>query len=175
MKRFLCVLVMLCLLVPAALAEETVALTWDDFAPVLEAAGVTGQFYTFDEIAVQIWLPDGMLPVELTEEDKANGYIGYFMPEDESAQMAVMYVDINGMSLEEYAQYLASEDSVTDVEAGTVNGFPCVSYKLPAQDSVSVTFTTEAGYALEVTCTPASEENAELVWGAVISSIQAAE
>lgn len=174
MKKFLCALLMLCLLVPAALAEEN-ALNWETVVPVLEAGNVTGEFHTFDEIAVKIWLPEGMLPVELTEEDKENGYIGYFMPEDESAQMAVMYVDINGMSLEEYAQYLASEDSVTDVEAGTVNGFPCVSYKLPAQDSVSVTFTTEAGYALEVTCTPASEENAELVWGAVISSIQAAE
>jgi len=175
MKRILCALLMLCLLVPAALAEETNVLNWETVVPVLEAANVTGQFYTFDEIAVKIWLPDGMLPVELTEEDKEAGYIGYFMPEDESAQMAVMYVDVNGMSLEEYAQYLASENGATDIETGTVNGFPCVSYKLPEQDSVSVTFTTQAGYALEVTCAPASVENAELVWGAVISSIQAAE
>ena len=84
-----------------------------------------------------------------------------------------MYVDLNGMSLEEYAQYLASEADVTEIEMATVNGFPCVTYKLPAQDSVSITFTTEAGYALEVTCTPASVENAELVWGAVVASIQA--
>ena len=79
------------------------------------------------------------------------------------------------MSLEEYAQYLSSEADATEVEMGTVNGFPCVSYKLPEQDSISVTFTTQAGYALEVTCAPASVENAELVWGAVIASIQAAE
>lgn len=77
--------------------------------------------------------------------------------------------------MEEYAAYLANEADVTEVELGTVNGLPCVSYKLPEQDSVSVTFTTEAGYALEVTCHPFSVENAELVWGAVIASIQAAE
>ena len=175
MKKILCVLLMLCLLAPAALAEGTAVLNWEDVVPVLEAGNVTGQFYTFDEISVKIWLPDGMLPVELTEEDKANGYIGYFMPEDQSAQMAVMYVDTNGMSLEDYAKHLSSENDVTDIEMGTVNGFPSVSYRMPNQDSVSVAFTTEAGYILEVTCAPLSVENAELVWGAVISSIQAVE
>jgi len=173
MKRILCVLLMLCLLAPAALAEEAASLNWETVEPVLEAGNVTGQFYTFDEIAVKIWLPDGMLPVELTEEDREKGYIGYFMPEDESAQMAVMYVDIKGMSLEEYAQELTSDSRFTDIEQGTVNGLPCISYKMPEQDSVSVTFTTEAGYALEVTCAPLSAENADLVWGAVIASIQA--
>ena len=174
MKKFLCALLMLCLLVPAALAEEN-ALNWETVVPILEAGNVTGEFYTFDEIAVKIWLPEGMLPVELTEEDKKNGKIGYFMTEDESAQMSVVYVDTDGMSLEEYAQRLSSDGDVTEVEKGTVNGFPCVSYKLPKQDSISVAFTTEAGYILEVTCAPLSEENAELVWGAVVASIQTAE
>ncbi len=175
MKKFLCVVLMLCLMMTAALAEEAVALNWEDFVPVLEAGNVTGQFHTFDEISVKIWLPDGLEPVELSDEDKENGYIGYFMPDDESAQMAVMYVDTNGMALEDYAQYLSTEAGAAEVEMGTVNGFPCVSYKLPEQDSVSVAFTTEKGYILEVTCAPLSVENAELVWGAVIGSIQSAE
>ena len=175
MKKLLCVVLMLCLMMTAALAEETKALTWETVAPLLEAGNVTGQFHTFDEISVKIWIPDGMEAVELTEEDKAKGYIGYFRPADESAQMAVMYVDVKGMSLEDYAQYLSSEGGAAEVETGTVNGLPCVSYKLPEQDSVSVTFTTEAGYFLEVTCAPLSQENAELLWGAVISSIQPAE
>lgn len=173
MKKLLAVIVALMLLASAAIAEAP-ALSWSDFEPVLEAGGVTGQFYTFDEIAIKIWLPDGMNAVELTDEDKANGYIGYYMPEDQSATVAVMYVDVNGMSLEEYGSYLSSEAGATEVEVGTVNGLPCVSYKLPEQDTVSVAFTTEAGYVLEVTCQPASEENADLVWGAVVSSIQAA-
>ena len=175
MKKLLCVLLLLCLLVPAALAEETATLNWEKVVPVLEAGNVTGQFYTFDEIAVKIWLPDGMEPTELTDEDREKGYIGYFMPEDQSAQMAVMYVNTNGASLDEYAQYLSSESDVAEIEKGTVNNFPCVSYKLPAQDSVCIAFTTEAGYILEVTCAPLSVENAELVWGAVIASIQSAE
>ena len=176
MKKLVCLIMMLCLLMTVvALAEAPVELTWDAYQPVLEAGNVTGQFYTFENVAVKIWLPDGLSPVELTEEDAANGYIGYFMPEDESCAVAVMYVDINGMSLEEYAEYLKNETSATEIESGVVNGFPCVCYELPEQDSVSVTFTTDTGYALEVTCVPVSVENAELVWGAVISSIQAAE
>ena len=174
MKKLLCVVMALCLMMTAALAEQATALNWEDFEPVLEAGGVTGEFYTFDEIAIKIWLPEGLNPVELTDEDKSAGYIGYFQPEDQSATVAVVYVDVNGMSLEEYGEYLSAEADATEVEIGTVNGFPCVSYQLPEQDSVSVTFTTEAGYALEVTCSPVSEENAELVWGAVIASIQAA-
>ena len=174
MKKLLCVLMALCLMMSAALAEEAVELNWSDFEPILEAGGVTGQFYTFDEVAVKMWVPDGLEPVELSEEDVAKGFIGYFAPEDGSAAVSIVYVDINDSSLEDYAAYLP-ETGATEIETGIVNGLPCVSYKLPEQDSVSVTFTTEAGYALEVTCTPLSEENAELVWGAVISSIQATE
>lgn len=174
MKKVFAILMALCLFVGVAMAEGTASLNWSDFEPILEQAGITGQFYTFDQIAVKIWLPDGMNAVELSEDDIANGYIGYYQPEDQSGAVAVMYVDVNGMSLEEYAQYLTSEAGATEVEVGTVNGLPCVSYKLPEQDSVSVTFTTEAGYMLEVTCAPLSVENAEYVWGAVVSSIQAA-
>ena len=35
MKKLLCVLLLLCLLVPAALAEETATLNWEDVVPVL--------------------------------------------------------------------------------------------------------------------------------------------
>lgn len=175
MKKILCVLLLLCMISTVALAEEATVLNWEDVVPVLEAGNVAGQFYTFDEIAVQIWLPDGILPVELSDEDRAQGLIGYYAPEDGSAAVSIMYIDFGGASLEEYAAYLAGESDVTEVEMGTVNGLPCVCYKLPEKDSVSVAFTTEAGYALEVTCAPLSEENAELVWGAVISSIQATE
>ena len=178
MKKLVCVIAVLCLIVTAAaaLAEEAPALNWEDFAPVLEAGGVSGEFYTFDEIAVKIWVPEGMNPTELSDEDKEKGYIGYFMPEDESAAIAVRYVDTNGTSLEDYAAYLSSESDVTEVEMGNVNGLPCVTYRMPEQDSVNVTFATVAGYLLEVTCSPAaSVENAEMVWGAVAASIQNAE
>ena len=76
MKKFIAVVVALCLMMTFALAEEAPALNWEDFEPALEASGVSGQFYTFDEIAVKMWLPEGINPTELTEEDVDNGYIG---------------------------------------------------------------------------------------------------
>ena len=174
MKKLLALVMSLCLLCACcAYAEETVEINWSDVEAGLADSGVTGEFVTFDEIAVKIWIPEGLPAVELTDEDREAGYIGYFA--NEEAQMAVMYVNTNGASLDEYAQYLSSESDVTEIEKGTVNNFPCVSYKLPAQDSVCIAFTTEAGYILEVTCAPLSVENAELVWGAVIASIQSAE
>jgi len=177
MKKLLCVVMALCLALTAvvALAEEAPALNWEDIEPALEAGNVAGEFVTFDDIAVKIWIPEGLNPVELSQEDIDKGFIGYFAPDDQSAALSVVYVDVNGMSLEEYGEYLANEAGASEIEVGTVNGLPCVSYKLAEQDTYSITFTTEAGYALEVTCWPASQEGAELVWGAVIGSIQNAE
>lgn len=175
MKKILSVVLMLCLMTTVALAEQMPAVNWADFEPVVKAANITGEFHTFDEIAVKIWLPDGMKSVELTEEDKNGGYIGYFMPDDKSAQMGVTYVNVEGTTLEDYAKHLSSESDVTEVMMCTVNGLSAVSYKMPAQDSVSIAFATEAGYVLEVTCAPASGENAEMLWAAVMASIQAAQ
>ena len=154
----------------AAMAEAT--LNWSDFEPILSESGVNGEFVTFDEIAVKIWIPEGFNPIELADEDREKGFIGCYMPEDQSASMSVVYVDTDGMTLEQFGENLANLEGVTEIEYGTVNGLPCVTYQIPDQDSVSIAFTTEAGYILEVTCWPLSEENATLVWGAVTASIQ---
>ena len=45
---------------------------------------------------------------------------------------------------------------------------------MPEQDSGHIAFATEAGYILEVNVTPTSTEGADLVWGIVLGSIQAA-
>ena len=80
--------------------------------------------------------------------------------------------EMNGMSLEEYANSLNQMDGVTEVETATVNGLPCVTYRMPQQDTANIAFTTQSGSILEVTCWPLSVENADLVWGAVVASIQ---
>lgn len=171
MKKLFAVVMVLCLMMSAALAEAP-ALNWSDFEAAIEAGGVTGQFYTFDEISMKIWIPEGLNEVELTDEDKEAGFIGYFAADDQSAAVSIVYVDMEGTSIEEYAESLGGVEGVTEIEIGTVNDLPCVSYNMPEQDSVSIAFATEAGYILEVTCAPTSEENAELVWGAVVASIQ---
>ena len=166
MKKLFALLLTLCLLCGCtALADNEI--TWDQVAPMVEESGITGQFYTFEQIAVAIFIPDGMAPAELP----ADNYIGYFASEDGDA-VAVMYVDMEGMDLETYASLLP-EAGATEIETGTVNGLPCVTYEVPENGTMNVAFTTQAGYILEVVCGPLPDDSAKIGAGVILASIQA--
>ena len=170
MKKLFALLLTLCLLCGCtALADNEI--TWEQVAPVLEESGITGEFVTFDEIAVKLFVPAGMTAVELSDEDKANGYIGYFTDESGDA-IAVQYVDVEGMDLETYAAKVA-EVGGTEIETGTVNGLPCISYEY--NTNMICAFTTQKGYILEVAVGPLPDDNAKLVAGFILASIQSAE
>lgn len=165
MKKLFTLMLALCLMLSGAAMAEN-AISWEEVAPALESAGVTGQFYTFEQIAVAIFIPEGMNPAELPDES----YIGYFTAEDGSA-IALQYVQMEGMDLEAYAAALSSVGA-TGIESGTVNGLPCVTYEVPENKSVNIAFTTEAGYILEVVCAPMNSEEDKLGASFVMASIQ---
>ena len=72
MKKLVVLILALCMLCSVAFANE---LTW---ASVEEAASqIAGEFKTFDEISVKIWIPEVLQAVELSDEDRESGYIGY--------------------------------------------------------------------------------------------------
>jgi len=168
MKKLFALVLVLCLLCScAALADNEI--TWDQVAPMLEENGITGDFYTFDEIAVAIFIPTGMEPAELP----GDSYIGYFTSADGDA-VAVQYVNVEGMDLEAYTAALPGVGA-TEIETGTVNGLPCVSYEVPANNTLNVAFTTAAGYILEVVCGPVTTDSAKIGASAIMSSIQAVE
>lgn len=156
------------------LAEETEAneINWEDVAPAVEEAGWEGDFVTFDEIAVQIFVPDVLLPTELTDEDREQGYIGYYMTEDETAAVSVMYVDMESTTMEEYQAYLEEEPDVDEIETGVINGIPVITYTMPESDTACVSITTEAGYVLEFAFSPVSDEGFEAVAQIMMASIQ---
>ena len=110
---------------------------------------------------------------ELTDDDRDQGYIGYFMSEDESCAISVMYVDMDGMELEEYKAQL-EEVGATDIEDVVVNGLPAVSYMLKETDTACISFVTEAGYILEVAGAPISDEGFAAIVTMVMASIQEA-
>ena len=126
MKKLFALVLALLMLGSVACAEG-VSLSWDDVAE--QAASIEGEFKTFDEISIMIWIPDALEETELSDEDKEGGYIGYFMTEDQSAAVVVQYVDVNGMTLEDYQAAIAEDEGVTEIEAGTVNGLPALSYE----------------------------------------------
>lgn len=146
---------------------------WEDVAPsVEESPEWKGDFVNFDEIAIKMYVPDVLIPAELTEEDKEAGYIGYFTTEDETATASVMYVDVDGMSLDEYQAYLEGEEDVDEVEAGIINGIPVVTYSMPENDTACVSIATERGYILEFSFYPMSDEGFEAVAQIMMVSIQ---
>ena len=168
MKKVFALMLALCLMLGCtALAENEI--TWEQIVPTLEAAGVTGEFVTFDEIAVKVFIFNGMAAQELSDEDRQNGYIGYYAAEDGSA-IAIQYVDVNGMTLEDYTANLP-EAGATEIETGTVNGLPCISYEY--NSNLCCSFTTQKGYILEVAAGPMTDEGFQSVASIIFSSIQA--
>ena len=51
MKKLFALMLALCLMLGGAAMAEN-AITWEEVSPALEAAGVTGQFYTFEQVAI---------------------------------------------------------------------------------------------------------------------------
>ncbi len=158
-----------------AMADETEAaegIYWtDEIQEMLEAQGITGDFVTFDEIAVKMYVPDVLQEVELTDEDREAGYIGYFSTEDQEAQVGVMYVNADGMTVEEYAAELEGMDGVTDVEMGVLNGLDAVTYSMPDTDVAAIAFATQAGALLEFSFAPMSDEGFSSVASIMMASI----
>ena len=99
---FLTAAMMLCAL-PAFATE----INWADLEAQSAETVAKGEFVTFDEISIKMWMPTVLSAVELTDEDQEGGYIGYYMTEDESAAISVVYADVDGMSLEDYKAALA--------------------------------------------------------------------
>ena len=165
MKKLVVLILALCMLCSAAFAAD---LNWSD---VEEAASqIAGEFKTFDDISVKIWIPDVLKAVDGMEDR-----IGYFMTEDQTAAVSVQYLDMNGMTLEEYEAQLKEDAEVSEIEIGTVNGLPALSYMLKESDVACVAFTTQMGYILEIACGPMSNEGFASVVAYIISSIQNAE
>ena len=117
-------------------------------------------------------MPTALAAVELTDEDREQGYIGYYQPEDGSAAIAVMYVDAGGMTLEAYKEQL-TQIGATEMEDVVINGMEAVSYVLEETDTACVSFVTEAGYVFEVSGSPKSEEGFAALLSIVMASIQA--
>ena len=173
MKKLIAILISLCLMlaVAGAFAETaTTEMSWETVEPLLETYGLEGDFETFDEVAIQIWIPSSMTRSELTQEDVDKGFIAHFLDEDQTAQVSVVYVDVDGTTLEEYEKMLP-DYGVSDIEELVINDIPALSYTVEETDSVTIAFETEGGYILEITMAPKSAEGADIAWYIVASSI----
>lgn len=165
-------MVMACAVSAFATEAEVVEIDWAEIEAQAADTVAKGEFVNFDEIALVMWVPSVLAATELTDEDREQGYIAYFAPEDQSAAVSVMYVDVDGMTLEEYAATLA-ENGATDIEFANVNGLAAITYVLEETDTACAAFTTEAGYIFEVAGSPKSDEGFSAILSLMMASIQA--
>ena len=168
-----------CAAVASAEQAQTLQLNWEEYAAEIEAseeakATLAGDFVTMEEIALKLYIPAAFEQVELTDEDREAGYIAYFtMGEDKG--VGIQYVDVGGMSLEEYAQLL-TEDGIECTNA-VVNGLPALAYSFTEDDRETsvLAFSTEKGYILEIAFAPTNDEGFAAVAAVLMASVQAAE
>ena len=169
-----------CTAVASAEQAQTLELNWENFAGEIKAseeakAALSGDFVTMEEIALKIYIPAAFNQAELTDEDREAGYIAYFtMGEDKG--VGIQYVDVGGMSLEEYAQRLTEEYGYECMDA-VVNGLPALAYSFTENDRETsvLAFSTEKGYILEIAFAPTNDEGFAAVAAVLMASVQAAE
>ena len=157
MKKILVTLVTLALLLvlPCALAEEVPAINWADAESVTEE--IEGSWYTFDDVAVQLWVPDIFENAEITEDDDES-LIGKFVLPDDSVAIYAQYVNgYDGATMEDVIASI-EESGGQEIERCTLNGMDAVSYSIPDVDAVYVTFVTERGNFVQFIFTPVSDE-----------------
>ena len=160
----------LCLCSFAALAEAPAELNWSDFQAITDS--VEGDFYSFSDYNLQIWVPGYFQEGEIGDEEATAGIIGYMTTPDGAYSMVIQDVDVNGMSIDEYADALAQVEGVSGIEKMTVNGLAAVGYDITDRDVSTMAFTTESGRVLEFSFSPISDEGFAQMATCMTASIQ---
>ena len=175
MKKYLVILMTLALLLMLAVAsaESVPAVNWADVN--VESTGIEGSWYTFDNVALQIWVPDVFQNMDLTSEEADQGIIGKFAPADQTAAIyASYYQGQEGSTLDDLISTIKG-NGVKDAERVLLNGLDAVTYSMPEADAMYVAFVTESGNIVQFSFMPASDEGFAAVALIVSASIMAEE
>lgn len=128
MKKMIAMLMLLCVtLLPFAGVAEDGVVNWEDVAPVLEASGVTGDFYALNELGLAIWLPDGLGQVELSDDAIAAGYLYMLTDENQTNMITVSAVNAPGLTLDQALEN-AKANGMYDPEIVVINGLSAITY-----------------------------------------------
>lgn len=119
-----------------------------------------------------MWIPADLEAEELTDDDRTNGYIGYYSNADQSLLLAVVRVQLSDMTFDDYVERISGDETLENVARLTVNGLPAVSYYMPENDSLNISVADGTDYAVEVTMAPGSAEGNDGIWKLISASIQ---
>lgn len=180
MKKLIALFValVLCLgMTTAAFAEDipTVSISWEEVEPTVIENGWEGEFVTLDDIGLKVWLPTALEEIELTDEDLEDGFIAYFMSEDETLSIGVT-VHEAGATFDDYIAYL-QEIEVLALQIVNVNGADFISYTFTNDNDVDcnvVSLINDDGDILEFAFT-AGDPEFEVMSAFIVASIQPAD
>ena len=175
MKKLLALVMMLCMLCTAAVAENASEITWSDVEPTLAENNQSGEFVVLDQLGLKVWLPEGLNAVEVSEADAAAGRLALFTDADHTAYLAVDAIHVDGMTLDQYYENALAAEGVSDVEMVTANGLSAVIYKSEAMDFWSASLVDTNSNIITFVMGPASEDGSQIVFSVIVASIQAAE
>ena len=175
MKKLLALVMMLCMLCTAAVAENASEITWSDVEATLTEQGLTGEFAVLDQLGLKIWLPNGLDAVEVSEADAAAGRLALFTDADHTAYLAVDAIHVDGMTLDQYYESALAAEGVSDVEMVTANGLSAVIYKSEAMDFWSASLVDTNSNIITFVMGPASEDGSQIVFSVIVASLQTAE
>ena len=174
MKKMLVMLTLLCVaLLPfAAMAESaTSSITWEEVgAPMAEAAGLDGNFYSLEDIGLAIWLPAGIQFVEVSAEDAAAGYLYVASDEEETCLITVDYVNVEGMTLDGVLEEAVAQ-GMFEPEIVVINGLSAVSYKDEANHAGCIVLVDTNCNVITFTVLPVESEEEELAFALIMSSL----
>lgn len=175
MKKTLSLLLSLFLLLSlssAAFADDLPAeFNWDNVSRTVEEVFRGHQkFWMNEELDAVIWLPDIFLPVELSEEDTANGITGFFVEEESQAYVIFTYSEMSGLDLDSLFSYFSQNGH--DVKMVTVNGIPAILDRNAESNTFTLTFYTRDNMFFQVIASPISDEDSVQLYEMVFSSIQ---
>ena len=180
MKKIFVSLTMLALIFAAVLSgtafaqtETATVVNWEDVYPSVEESGISGTFYNVGDSGLCMWIPDGIFYEEkLTDEEVESGYMAYLTTDNNSAVISVTYAVIEGMDVPGLYDLLAETEGVEELEFVVINGIAAVTYKMPEQDSMTVSFVDDDSYIYEFTFSPASDEGFQQFAAIMGASIQ---
>ena len=164
MKRLFLLMLVLCLLLPAAVSagEEIDVLSWNDVKEAAEAAG--GKFVRLDKTPYEYWLPDGVTVVDPYITDSYALYGGFvldaskYIPDAENGYEYLIPVsfELYQLNPDSFKDRTFEEIKTTGLHPGricTVNGIRAVKEELALDghtDFLQYYFPLEDGWYMEL-------------------------
>ncbi len=170
MKKLIAILLTLVILAcftTVAFAEAQTQTTeiaeyhWDEYEPLLEQAGLQGDYYTFNSFDLQMWVPDFLKIVDVTEEEYDQGIIVIAMSEDQQYQMVIRTYEYENPveSIEEWQELLKEQMGLDETVICNVNGLKVLEYQDEENDAFISDIHITDGSILEFAFRPFSDHD----------------